>query len=231
MTTFVLVHGAWSGAHGLRFVRRGLQAAGHEAFTPSLTGIGERVHLTGPQVDLRTHVDDVVNHVLFEDLEDIVLLGFSYGGAVVTGALEHIAERVRHLVFLDAFVPSDGQTAADLVAMPTPPRTVDAPWAAPPIPRVLDDPALTEWANARRVPQPMATFTQPVRLARPLEEFDFGRTFIKATASARDDADPFWQFADRFRAHPAWNYHEIATNHMIPENQPDELVAILLTLA
>src|SRR3712207_9336711 len=98
MTTFVLVHGAWSGAHGFRRVRPLLQAAGHEVFTPSLTGIGERVHLTSPQVDLTTHVHDVVNHVLYEDLHGIVLLGFSYGGMVVTGALAHIADRVRHLV-------------------------------------------------------------------------------------------------------------------------------------
>jgi pimeloyl-ACP methyl ester carboxylesterase len=114
MTVFVLVHGAWGGAHGFRKVRGPLRAAGHEAFTPSLTGIGERAHLTSPQVCLTTHIADVVNAVRYEDLSDIVLLGFSYGGFVVTGALEHIAERVRHLVYLDAFVPGDGDTVADL---------------------------------------------------------------------------------------------------------------------
>ena len=91
MTTFVLVHGAWSGAHGFRHVRRLLQAAGHTVFTPSLTGLGERVHLASPLVNLSTHVRDVVNHVLYEDLREIALVGFSYGGFVVTGALEHIA--------------------------------------------------------------------------------------------------------------------------------------------
>ena len=110
MAVFVLVHGAWGGAHGFRQVRGPLRAAGHEVFTPSLTGIGERAHLTSPQVCLTTHITDVVNSVLYEDLRDIVLLGFSYGGFVVTGALEHIAERVRHLVYLDAFVPDDGDT-------------------------------------------------------------------------------------------------------------------------
>jgi hypothetical protein len=84
MATYVLVHGAWSGAHGFRHVRRLLQTQGHEVFTPSLTGIGERVHLVSPQVDLTTHVHDVVNQVLYEDLDQIVLLGFSYGGMVVT---------------------------------------------------------------------------------------------------------------------------------------------------
>jgi pimeloyl-ACP methyl ester carboxylesterase len=109
MATFVLVHGGWSGAHGFRKVRPLLRAAGHEVFTPSLTGIGERAHLTSPSVNLTTHIRDVVNVVLYEDLDDITLLGFSYGGVVVTGTLDHIADRVRHLVYLDAFVPTSGR--------------------------------------------------------------------------------------------------------------------------
>ena len=108
MSTFVLVHGAWGGAHTWSRVRPRLWATGHHVFTPGLTGIGDRVHLSSPQVGLRTHVDDVVNQVIYEDLTDIVLLGFSYGGMVVTGALDHIADRVRELVYLDAFVPDDG---------------------------------------------------------------------------------------------------------------------------
>src|SRR5262249_42713953 len=111
MATFVLVHGAWSGAHDFRHVRRPLWASGHEVFTPSLTGTGERVHLTSPQVRLTTHITDVVNAIRYEDLRDIVLLGWSYGGFVITGALEHIGDRVQHLVYLDAFVPRDGEAA------------------------------------------------------------------------------------------------------------------------
>jgi pimeloyl-ACP methyl ester carboxylesterase len=97
-------------AHGFGKVRRLLHSAGHEVFTPSLTGIGERAHLASPQVCLTTHIADVANAVLYEDLRDIVLLGFSYGGLVITGALEHIAGRVSHLVYLDAFVPADGES-------------------------------------------------------------------------------------------------------------------------
>ena len=122
MATIMVVHGAWGGAHGFRHVRRLLQAAGHEVTTPCLTGIGERVHLAHPLVNLSTHVRDVVNHVLYEDLQGIVLLGFSYGGCVVTGALEHIAERVRHLVFLDAFVPRHGDSVAGLMRGSVPKR-------------------------------------------------------------------------------------------------------------
>ena len=118
MTTFVLVHGAWGGSYGFRYLRGPLREAGHEVFTPSLTGIGERVHLASPQVNLTTHVTDVVNTILYEDLTDIVLLGYSYGGMVVTGALEHVADRVAHLVYLDAFKPADGQSLADLTGAP-----------------------------------------------------------------------------------------------------------------
>jgi pimeloyl-ACP methyl ester carboxylesterase len=90
MAIFVLVHGAWGGSHGFRPLRRPLLSAGHEVYTPSLTGLGERAHLSSPQVNLTTHVTDLVNVVTYEDLSDIVLLGYSYGGMVVTGALEHI---------------------------------------------------------------------------------------------------------------------------------------------
>src|ERR1700677_5283344 len=98
MTTFVLVHGAWGGSWGFRLVRGPLREAGHEVFTPSLTGIGERAHLASPRVNLTTHVTDVANTILYEDLNDIVLLGYSYGGMVVTGALGHGADRVAQLL-------------------------------------------------------------------------------------------------------------------------------------
>jgi pimeloyl-ACP methyl ester carboxylesterase len=130
VTTFVLVHGAWGGSYGFKYVRGPLRQAGHEVFTPSLTGIGERAHLASPQVDLTTHVTDVVNTILYEDLNDIVLLGYSYGGMVVTGALEHVADRVAHLVYLDAFKPDDGQSLADLTG---------APYRAPAISRACED--------------------------------------------------------------------------------------------
>lgn len=153
MATFVLVHGAWSGAHGFRHVRRNLQAAGHEVFTPSLTGIGERVHLTSPQVGLTTHVRDLVNHLAFEDLDGIVVVGFSYGGCVVTGSLQHIAERVRHLVYLDAFVPRDGESLASLAGWPVIGAAgIADDWLVPPVPRIYDDDAEAEFMAARPSP-------------------------------------------------------------------------------
>jgi pimeloyl-ACP methyl ester carboxylesterase len=235
MAIFVLVHGAWGGAHGFRKVRGPLRAAGHEVFTPSLTGIGERVHLASPQVCLTTHVTDVVNTVLYEDLDEIVLLGFSYGGFVVTGALRHIGDRVRHLVYLDAFVPGDGETVYDLTGAAAGRGRViglgDA-WLVPPLPRDLDDPAEAAWANLRRTPHPVGCFTEPVLLARPLADYPFTRTYIKATGEPRPEpAEPFWAAADRAKASPAWRYREIATNHMIPSNRPEELARLLLELA
>lgn len=233
MSTFVLVHGAWSGAHGWRHVRRLLHDAGHDVFTPSLTGIGERAHLAAPTVDLGVHIADVVNCLLYEDLTDIVLVGFSYGGFVVTGALAHVADRVRELVYLDAFVPDDGDSVVSLTGMPVgDPFALGAAWLVPPSPREFDDPAETAFATPRRSGHPVRCFTEPVRLAAPLEASPFGLTYIKATGEPRPEAGgPFWTAADRANASPRWRSHEIATNHMIPNNRPAELAEILLRLA
>jgi pimeloyl-ACP methyl ester carboxylesterase len=230
MATFVLVHGGWSGAHGWRAVRRLLAAAGHDVFTPSLTGIGERVHLVSPQVDLTTHVHDLVHHILFEDLDDIVLVGYSYGGAVVTAALDHIGDRVRELVYLDAFVPGDGQTVAGLSGLDRPALIVlGAEWLVPPPDRRYDDAQEAAWQTARRVPHPVRCFTEPVRLAKPIEEYDFGLTFIKATADSRDapGGNAFWDAAEHAKASIHWHYHEIETNHMVASNRPEELATLL----
>ena len=234
MTTFVLVHGAWGGAHTWRNVRPLLWAEGHSVFTPALTGIGEKAHLAAPHVGLGVHVDDVVNKIVYEDLTDIVLLGFSYGGMVVTGALEHIADRVRELVFLDAFVPGDGEAVTDITGWPvggTAGLAVD--WLIPPRHRDFEDPAEGAFAGPRRTPQPVRTFTERVRIDRPLESYDFGLTYIKATGDERSTVGPdaFWDAADRARDNSARRYEEIDSNHMIPQNRPNELAEILLSLA
>ncbi|HCU95490.1 MAG TPA: alpha/beta hydrolase [Actinobacteria bacterium] len=233
MAIFVLVHGAWGGAHGFRKVRGPLRVAGHEVFTPSLTGIGERAHLTSPQVCLTTHISDVVNTVLYEDLRGIVLLGFSYGGFVVTGALEHIGDRVDHLVYLDAFVPGDGDSVNSVTGGGTGRGVIElgGDWLVAPIAREFDDPAEAAWASMRRTPQPAGCFSEPVRLLRPLEDYPFTRTYIKATGEPRPETGgPFWAAADRARHSPAWRYREIATSHMIASNRPEELARLLLEL-
>ena len=236
MTTFVLVHGAWGGSWGFRLVRGPLREAGHEVFTPSLTGVGERAHLASPQVNLSTHVLDVVNTILYEDLADIVLLGFSYGGMVVTGALEHIADRVSHLVYLDAFVPADGESLDDLAGAGYRKAAVGpgATWLVKPPPRPMDDPVATDWAAARRSPHPVGCFTEPVTLARPLEGYPFTRTYVKATREPRPvvggRVSAFWTAADHAKTSQDWRYREVDSDHVIAMNRPADLVALLLEL-
>src|SRR5271157_4298241 len=109
MAAFVLVHGAWHGSWCWKRVRRLLQAKGHDVFTPTLTGVADRSHLMSREVNLETHILDVVNLIRWEELSDIVLCGHSYGGAVVTGAADRVPDRIRSLVYLDAFVPENGE--------------------------------------------------------------------------------------------------------------------------
>ncbi len=201
MTAYVLVHGAWGGAHTWRTVRPLLWAAGHHVFTPALTGVGEKAHLVGPHVGVGIHVDDVVNQIVYEDLDDIVLLGFSYGGMVVTGALAHVAERVGELVYLDAFVPTDGQSVASITGWPVGVAAgLAVDWLIQTRERAFVDPDEAEFAGPRRTPQPVRTFSELVRLERPLESHGFGLTYVKATGDPRNPTgpDPFWDAADRY---------------------------------
>jgi pimeloyl-ACP methyl ester carboxylesterase len=114
MAIYLLVHGGLSGGWQMRGLAGRLRAAGHEVFTPTLTGLGERSHLLTPEVDLHTHIRDIVNVLVFEDLRDVILFGRSYGGVVITGVAERAPERLRHLVYLDAVVPEDGCSILDM---------------------------------------------------------------------------------------------------------------------
>ncbi len=116
MANFVLVHGAWHGGWCYARVAKLLRAAGHDVYTPTLTGVGERAHLTGFPVTLDTHIQDVVNVIEYEDLSDVILCGHSYGGMVITGVAAALGGRIRTLFYLDAFVPKDGESLADNVS-------------------------------------------------------------------------------------------------------------------
>ena len=226
MAAFVLVHGAWSGSHGWHKLAPLLRAAGHAVTAPCLTGLGERVHLSSPNVNLSTHVTDVVNHVEFEDLRDIVLVGHSYGGMAVTGAVDKIADRVRHLVYLDAFVPADGQSLYMLTGASN--AATQGEWLVPPVSRDGPNKAEEAWLNERRRAHPRACFSEPVRLGMPLESQRFGLTYIKATG---DEREVFWKTADRIRSNPRWRYREIASGHRPPNDMPAELLGLLLEAA
>jgi len=230
MTTFVLVHGAWGGAHNFRKVRRPLQHAGHEVFSPSLTGLGERSHLARPDHNLSTHIQDVVNAVWYEDLRDIVLLGHSYGGMVITGVAERLPDRIQHLVFLDAFQPANGQSLYDIARGPNNSAPADDNWRVAPPQRSEnpDDPEV-RWAKERRHPQARACFEEKVTLSRPLEEQPFTLTYI--VASERPDPGAFFDdTAERLRGNPRWTVRKVAGAHNMTMTHPNELGGLLLEL-
>ena len=155
MSTFVLVHGAWHGSWCWKRVRKALQAQGHEVFTPTLAGLGERSHLLSPQVDLETHIADVVNLIRWEELSDVVLCGHSYGGAVISGAADRVVDHIGGLVYLDAFVLANGECIYDHV--PVAQRTVQGgDWRVSPIPAEVFsvNPADAGWVNRQSRPLP-----------------------------------------------------------------------------
>ena len=218
--TFVLVHGAWDGAWIWRPVRLRLAAAGADVFTPSVTGSAERVHLGGPSVGLSTYIRDVENVFLYEDLHDVILVGLSFGGMTVTGVADRIPERLAHLVYLDAFVPRNGQAFADLIRPETLARfekqahSEGDGWAIPP-PRD---------AGPRATLLPLQAVMERLTLRRGGTEV--ARTYIRCVLEpdgAFDDAAE--------RAHrEGWGYHELQSGHNPMQDVPDELTAILLQI-
>ncbi|HTX01468.1 MAG TPA: hypothetical protein VMD59_21975, partial [Acidimicrobiales bacterium] len=166
--------------------------------------------------------------------------GFSYGGMVVTGAVEHLASRIAELVYLDAFLPRDGEALYDLTgqsaapppAPPGPTAPPGQPWLVDPPPRTPpSDAAVAAWFAARRTAHPRRCFTEAVHLPRPLESYDFGLTYVKATGAPRPEGgDAFWRAADRVRSSPRWRYREIGSDHTVPTTRPAELAALLLEL-
>jgi pimeloyl-ACP methyl ester carboxylesterase len=230
MSTYVLVHGAWGGSFGWRKVRPLLQQAGHQVFTPSLTGLGERAHLATPQVDLSTHIQDVSNAIWYEDLTDIILVGHSYGGMVVTGVADRMPERIQHLVYLDAFLPRDGQSLFDLGGG-GPGAAESRDWRVPPLQSYVDpnDPEAA-WNQERRVHHPRATLSEKVRLSMPLESRPFSLTYIVATG--RPEAEPahFDRIAEGLRGNQRWTLREIAGGHGMIRTNPEGLVRLFLDL-
>jgi pimeloyl-ACP methyl ester carboxylesterase len=171
MANFVLVHGAWHGGWCYSRVARILRAAGHEVFTPTLTGLGERSHLIGRDVNLDTHIKDVLNVIEWEGLDRLVLCGHSYGGIVVTGVADEIADRLIALVYLDAFIPEDGDTTMGFLA-PERQKSLreDADRnggiaVTPPDVSMYGVNANDRgWVQAKVTPHPFASFTQPIHL-------------------------------------------------------------------
>jgi pimeloyl-ACP methyl ester carboxylesterase len=240
MATIVLIHGGFVGSWGWQRVSPLLRAAGHTVSAPCLTGLGERVHLASPDITLDTHITDVVNHLVYEDLSDVTLVGWSYGGMVISGVAEQVPERIRQLIYLDADVPTDGQSAYDVDgADETRHREEWAQSAAAGTPGFAPAPADwirantspeadPEWIIARMTPHPLATFSQPLRLANP-KAAALPRTFLFCT-EGKDEGWTLTQIAARLRTAPGWRYRDVAADHNGPLTAPVVVSEALVAL-
>ena len=231
MSTYVLVHGAWHGSWCWKRVRRALQALGHEVFTPTLTGVADRVHLLSPQVNLETHITDVVNLIRWEELSDVVLCGHSYGGCVISGVADRIPERIGALVYLDAFVLENGQSLHDTLPPPMRNEQLEQAqqsgegWKVPPIPaEVFHVNALDrDWVNRQCTMEPLATFQQPLHLTGEIARIE-NVTFILATGWA---PSPFPHFCERAKT-KGWKTVTMECGHDVMLDLPEALTRELL---
>ena len=240
MATFVLVHGSGYGGWCWQLLSPLLRAAGHDVYTPTLTGLGERAHLATPDVGLETHVLDVVNVLKYEDLSGVVLVGHSLGGMVITGVANDAAHRLAHLVYLDAIVPQHGQsrlslhTPEDAAAKEERVRTAGDGWRKPGrraalAPRWDALFGSAEWERTRKVPHPFKALQEPVRLQNPAA-LALPRTFIYCTRKSAGD-DPFLGRAASIRrtgTESAWRFRELDSGHMAMFEVPQQLAALLL---
>jgi pimeloyl-ACP methyl ester carboxylesterase len=233
MSVYVLVHGAWGGSWCWKGIRRALQARGHEVFTPTLSGVGDRSHLLSPQVNLNTHITDVVNLIRWEELSDVILCGHSYGGCVVTGAADRVADRIGALIYVDAFVPDNGQSLHN--TLPAEQRDAQVQgaleggdgWRVPPIPAEVFNvnPRDRSWVNQQRTLQSLATFQQPLQLTGALERIK-DVTYILATGW---EHSPFPQFYEKAKAR-GWKTLTMACGHDVMLDKPEELLEVLLAV-
>ena len=228
--TFVLVHGAWHGAWCYTRVAERLIARGARVFAPTLTGVADRSHLYNPQVNLTTHVLDVANLIRWHELRDIVLVGHSYGGMVVTAVADQLPERIAALVYLDAFLPEDNQCLHDLappemVRAQVESATVANRYAVPPIPAAAFNvnPADREWVDRLCTPQPLATFTERVKLTGR-----FKTVPRKTYVLAGDLPDsPFAVFCHALATRTDWQTCGLPCGHDVMIDLPDETAHII----
>jgi pimeloyl-ACP methyl ester carboxylesterase len=213
----VLVHGDRA---GWRPVAEILEAAGHSAHAPALSGYGERAHLASADTRLSDHVAEVVDFILSRDLDDVVLAGHSYGGMVITGAAERVAARLRHLVYVDALAPRDGESALD----------ISPAWRREEILELARTRGGGVWVPPRQPGPgagpgtPLGTLTEPVRLGNAAAAA-LPRTFVYCSSPPAPMIGPS---ADRARNDPTWRFHEFACGHAVQHEAPRELAAVLL---
>lgn len=233
MSTFVLVHGAWHGGWCWDRVAPLLRDAGHEVHAPTLTGLSERAHLLSPLVGLETHVEDVVRLVDILGLRDVVLVGHSYAGQVVTAVADRRPAAIVRRVYLDAFVGHDGEAARDLL-----PEAVEQHWASSaaehgfgwlvPVRKLsvlgVTEQADVEWLSPRLTPHPWKTYTDPLRLTGAVDGVP--AAFVECVGWMR----VFRTQGERARAR-GWPVYELNTGHEAMVTAPEALADVLISLA
>jgi pimeloyl-ACP methyl ester carboxylesterase len=236
MAKFVLVHGAWHGGWCWSRVTNLLIQQGHQVYTPTLTGLGERSHHLSREVNLETHIQDVVCIFEFEELTDVTLCGHSYGGFVITGAADRIPEHISSIVYLDAFIPKDGQSVRDLIpgkgkadeniqvkedseVWKVPPRSAES--------FMVQAPEDRAWVDRRCVPHPYATMIQPINLTDNWQNIRT-KTFLEAGLYI---TSPFGPFAKYAKNDPDWYYENIEAGHDVMIDEPEKLTAALIRAA
>jgi len=231
--TFLLVHGAWGGGWHWRRVADRLRSRGHAVFAPTLTGLGERVHQLHAGVDLSLHVADVLGVVKYESLDGIVLAGHSYGGFVISGVAEAIRDRIRSIVFVDAFVPGDGEALVDIVQPAVQEIIRGAQSRGETTVPVRDAAAFRmnekdrAWADSLANPQPIGTFLEKIRLTGARDRIA-KKTYIRAAGYPNVSFD---RFHARAKADPSWRTYEVDCGHHIMIDAPERLTEILLEVA
>lgn len=219
--TIVIVHGAWGGAWAFKKVEALLRQKGFAVYRPQLTGQGDRVHLARPDIGLNTHIDDVVNAILYEDLHDIILVGHSYGGMVISGVADRVPDRIRRLVYLDAMVPNDGESVTTMVKdggnfikQMTKGDYVVPPWLKPDQPPPHD------------VPQALKTFTDPIALKNEAAR-KLPATYILTVEKGKEAKDDDF-FAQSQRAKErGWTMLQLTSDHNPQWSAPEALVEML----
>jgi pimeloyl-ACP methyl ester carboxylesterase len=218
--TCVLVHGAWGGGWDWKGVDQLLTADGNKVYRCTLTGQGERSHLATTNIDLDTHIQDVVNVILWEDLHDVVLLGHSYGGMVITGVADRVPDRIRRLVYLDAFVPTNGESANGIRNR----NGIDRP--------VTNGFIIPAWVKGNPppphdVPHPAQTFSQPIALTNQAVAGKLPATYILTVDQGQTpEQDAFYPFYQRARAR-GWKAVIMEGDHNVQRSHPRELAGLI----
>ena len=216
MTFFVVAHGAWSSAWAWKKMYPLLEPRGLHLVIPTLTGLGQRSHLAHPGIDLETHIADVLACLFYNDLRDVCLVGHSYGGMVATGVADRARDRISKLIYVDAFVPRDGESAFDVMPESTRKQrqsaAADGPesWRIPPGPMPVDTSEEDRaWCEPRRVPQPLKTFEQKLKFQDG--DLTLPRHYIYCTRHTPEDR--FRPFYERAKTEAGWQAYDIDASH------------------